>query len=289
MVGCCPSLAMTITILMAIDSQMGIFFNLAKMDLKMLVLPLQSGSKGNCYYVESDKTRIIVDAGITLRQARLRLQQHGKNIDDVTDLLITHDHSDHCRHLSTYSKNLNVTVRTTDKTLRAITRNPKYGEVKKADCFEAGQSVEVGDLTVHSIPTPHDAADGVAYVIENGDKRIGILTDLGHVFSGLREVLQSLDAVIIESNYDEDMLESGPYPEFLKHRISGTGGHLSNEDSARLIHSADNTRLKWVCLCHLSDENNCPDTAIRTHQHWLGEDYPIYVAKRHEASQPMSL
>ena len=248
----------------------------------MLVIPLQSGSKGNCYYVESDDTKILVDAGITIRQARLRLEHHKKDLESVTDLLITHDHSDHCRYLADYSRRLNVIVHATQRTLNAIARRPKSTKaIENTCCFRAGQSITVGELKVHSIPTPHDAADGVACVLENEIHRVGILTDLGHAFSGLREVLQSLDAVIIESNYDEEMLHSGPYPEFLKQRIRGSGGHLSNEDSARLIHMADNERLKWVCMCHLSDENNCPDTAISTHQQWLGEDYPLHIAKRH--------
>ena len=257
--------------------------------IKMLVIPLQSGSKGNCYYVESDETRILVDAGITLKQARLRLQHHGKNIDDVNHLLITHDHSDHCRYAADYSKRLKVTVYATNRTLQAISRNRNASRIQNASSFNAGQSLNIDSLKVHSVPTPHDAADGVAYILENETHRIGILTDLGHAFAGLKEILRSLDAVIIESNYDEAMLQSGPYPDFLKRRIRGTGGHLSNEDSARLIHMADSSRLKWVCLCHLSDENNCPDTAIRTHQHWLGEDYPLYVAKRHEVSEIMKV
>ena len=256
----------------------------------MLIIPLQSGSKGNCYYIESDETKILVDAGITIRQARLRLEHHDKDLDSVTDLLVTHDHSDHCRYLADYSRRLNVRVHATKPTLNAIARRPKStGTINNASCFQAGESLTVGDLKVHSIPTPHDAADGVAFVLENESHRVGILTDLGHAFAGLREVLQSLDAVIIESNYDEEMLRSGPYPEFLKQRIRGSGGHLSNEDSAKLIHTATNERLKWVCLCHLSDENNCPDTAIRTHQQWLGEDYPLHIAKRHEVSEVLEL
>lgn len=256
----------------------------------MLVIPLQSGSKGNCYYVESQNTRILVDAGITMRQARLRLEHHGKELESVTDLLVTHDHSDHCRYLADYSRRLDVQVHVTRRTLNAISRNKKSrGEISNVNVFSAGQSLTVGSFEVHSVPTPHDAVDGVAFIIENENQRVGILTDLGHAFAGLREILQSLDAVIIESNYDEEMLNSGPYPEFLKKRIRGSGGHLSNEDSARLIHDANNQRLQWVCLCHLSDENNCPDAAIRTHQDWLGENYPLYIAKRHEVSEVLEL
>lgn len=255
----------------------------------MVVIPLQSGSKGNCFYFETASTRILVDAGITMRQATLRLQSHNRDISDVSAIFVTHDHSDHSRYVADYARRLDVPVHLTERTLQHINRNSKKGPVANANCFCAGDSIQVGDLQVHSIPTPHDAVDGVAFVIESRDQRVGVLTDLGHAFPGLKEILQSLDAVIIESNYDESLLNSGPYPEFLKRRIRGDGGHLSNDDSARLLHQSDTSRIQWVCLCHLSDENNCPDTAIRTHQTWLGEDFPLYVAKRHQVSELMKL
>lgn len=255
----------------------------------MIVIPLQSGSKGNCYYFETATTKILIDAGITIRQATLRLQSHDRAIADVAAMFVTHDHSDHSRYVGDYARRFNLPVHLTARTLKQIDRNSKKGPVPNTACFRAGESVQIGDIQVHSIPTPHDAVDGVAYVIESNNQRIGVLTDLGHAFSGLKEVLQSLDAVIIESNYDESLLSSGPYPEFLKHRIRGDGGHLSNEDSAKLLHQSATARMQWACLCHLSDENNCPDTAIRTHQTWLGDDFPLFVAKRHQVSQLMKL
>ena len=255
----------------------------------MLVIPLQSGSKGNCFYFEAGESKFLIDAGITIRQATQRLNSHGRDLSKVSALFVTHDHSDHSRYVVDYAKRLNITVHLTERTLQTVNRYSKKGPVPNATCFQAGESLCIGDIQIHSIPTPHDAVDGVAYVVEHENRRVGVLTDLGHVFSGLREVLQSLDAVIIESNYDESMLNIGPYPEFLKRRIRGNGGHLSNEDSAKLIHENAAERLQWICLCHLSDENNCPDTAIRTHQVWLGEDYPIYVAKRHQVSEIMRL
>ena len=148
----------------------------------------------------------------------------------------------------------------------------------------AGDSISFGPLTVHTIPTPHDSVDGVAFVVEDDHSRVGILTDLGHAFDGLREVLRSLDAVIIESNYCTQMLETGPYPERLKRRIRGSGGHLSNEDAALLIRESLSDRLQWVCLCHLSEENNEPERARQTHQRLLGSEVPIHVASRYESS-----
>ena len=259
----------------------------------MKVIPLQSGSKGNCYFVESGETKLLIDAGISMRQATLRMQSHNRDIQDATGLFITHDHSDHCRYVSDFGKRLNIPVHLTQKTYNVLSspyrKSKKLNSSVQVRCFKAGETLQVGELKLHSIPTPHDAADGVAYILENELHRVGVLTDLGHAFAGLRDVLQSLDAVIIESNYDESLLNSSPYPEFLKQRIRGDGGHLSNEDSAKLLHHYGSPHLQWACLCHLSDENNCPDTAIRTHQNWLGEDFPLHVAKRHQVSNVLEV
>ncbi len=260
----------------------------------MKVIPLQSGSKGNCFYVESDNTRLLVDAGISLRQATLRLESQGRDISTVQGILLTHDHSDHCKYVADFSRRLNVPVHLTRKTLNAVAAKARKGrgnkgKIENCVCFKAGESQTIGEIKVDSVPTPHDAADGVAFVLENNGHRVGILTDLGHAFDGLRDVLRSLDAVVIESNYDEQLLQSSPYPEFLKQRIRGRGGHLSNQDSARLVHQSATSKLQWICLCHLSEENNCPDSAIRAHQNWLGEDFPIYVANRDRVSDVLEV
>jgi phosphoribosyl 1,2-cyclic phosphodiesterase len=255
----------------------------------MQVIPLQSGSSGNCYYVESDSTRLLIDAGISPRQAMLRLQTHDRDIAAVDGLLITHDHRDHCRFVGELCLKYDLPVYLTAPTLAALKGSVQFALRHHAICFKAGCSWEIGDFQVHSIPTPHDATDGVAFVIENNGRRLGILTDLGHAFDGLRQVLGTLDAVVIESNYDEMLLASSRYPAHLKRRIRGAGGHLSNEDSARLIHQHGSPLLQWVCLCHLSAENNCPDTALRTHQDLLGEELPLYVASRTAASKMMKL
>lgn len=255
----------------------------------MEVIPLQSGSKGNCYFVESADTRLLVDAGISPRQTVLRLAAHDRDIERIDGLIITHDHSDHCRYAGDLCHRFGLPVHLTARTLAALKPQTRELIEPASNCFEAGESFSLGDFLVHSIPTPHDAADSVAYVLESTGQRLGILTDLGHAFGGLRDVLASLDAVVIESNYDDQMLDSSPYPDFLKRRIKGKGGHLSNEEAARLLHHHASQRLQWVCLCHLSGENNCPDLARETHQRWLGPTVPLFVADRSQASSPMKL
>jgi phosphoribosyl 1,2-cyclic phosphodiesterase len=125
----------------------------------------------------------------------------------------------------------------------------------------------------------------VAFVVDDGKRRLGVMTDLGHVFKGLPEVVASLDAVFLESNYDPDMLANGPYPVFLQERITGKHGHISNFDCARLLDQAASPRLKWACLAHLSEQNNHPDLAVRTHREILGATFPLHVASRYESSQ----
>jgi phosphoribosyl 1,2-cyclic phosphodiesterase len=249
----------------------------------MNVVSLQSGSNGNCFFVESGGVSLIFDAGISGKQADERLASHGRDIRDAQALFISHDHSDHTRGMGIFSRKFDLPIYVTQQTLHAV-RNQKLGQLNRVRLFAAGDSISFGNVTVHTIPTPHDSVDGVAFVVEDGDSRVGILTDLGHVFEGLKEVLQSLDAVIIESNYDSQMLETGPYSESLKRRISGAGGHLSNEDTATLLRDVNSQRLRWACLCHLSEENNCPNRARKTHQNIVGNDLTIHVADRYGTS-----
>ena len=261
----------------------------------MKVISLQSGSNGNSFYVEADDVRLLFDAGITGKQAQLRLASHGRDINDCRALFITHDHSDHTCGMGVFHRKFNLPVYLTEKTLQAARRNVNIGPISDVRFFQPGQAVEFqtsgGDpVLVHSIPTPHDSAEGVAFVIEHREKRVGILTDLGHVFDGLREVLLSLDAVIIESNYDPDLLHHGPYPEHLKRRIRGKGGHISNSECADLLgRVALFRRLKWACLCHLSEENNRPEIAMAASRLAVDPNVIIHVASRSGVSGVMEV
>jgi phosphoribosyl 1,2-cyclic phosphodiesterase len=246
----------------------------------MKVIPLQSGSNGNCYYVESGGSAILFDAGISMLKAQQRLAVHGRHLRNVLALFISHDHSDHTRCMGVYQRKLDIPLYITRPTLLAVQLYQKTGKLQRVRFFAAGSSIAVGKFTVHTIPTPHDSADGVAFVVEDGRHRVGILTDLGHPFPDLQQILPTLDGIVIESNYDEAMLARGPYPESLKRRIRGQHGHISNLEAARLIHEHADQRLKWACLCHLSDENNHPEVALETHLSLLGDRIPIHIAWR---------
>lgn len=250
--------------------------------MTMKVISLQSGSNGNCIYVEANHVRLLFDAGISGRQAELRLAAHGRAIADVEAVLISHDHRDHIGCAGIFQRKWGLPVYATRRTLQAANAYRHLGPMTEVIHFEAGGGMLFDEVCIETIPTPHDAVDGVAFVIDDGEHRLGILTDLGHVFDGLEQLVESLDAVVLESNYDPRMLAQSGYPDFLKQRIQGPHGHLSNEDAACLLRGAAGCQLRWACLAHLSAENNSPQQALQTHRRVLGAGLPLYVASRYE-------
>jgi phosphoribosyl 1,2-cyclic phosphodiesterase len=255
----------------------------------MRVISLQSGSNGNCIYVEAGDVALLFDAGISGTQARERLAQHGRDVSRVAALVISHDHSDHSRSMGIYQRKFGLPVYVTAETFRAASARYRLGEIDDVRRFHAGTTLRFGGVRVETIPTPHDGVDGVAFVIDDGRRRLGILTDLGHVFGELDAIIRSLDAVLLESNYDPEMLEQGAYPEFLKRRIRGPNGHLSNVEAAELLSDSATKRLQWACLGHLSHDNNTPAVALATHRKILGPRLPLHVATRYAASEVMEV
>lgn len=253
----------------------------------MKALSLQSGSNGNCYYVEAEGTRLLFDAGLSGRETKRRLAMHGLNVGDIDALIISHDHSDHARNAGVLHRMFDIPLFLSGPTLDTI--RGKLGRLDGTEGFSVGDTLQFGPISVETIPTPHDAVDGTTFVVCANERRIGILTDLGHPFPELHDVIRGLDGVFIESNYDPEMLETGPYPEFLKSRIRGPAGHISNVEAAQLLEENASDRLEWVCLAHLSEKNNRPDLAIETHQTVLPARFPLHVATRHEPSEVFEL
>jgi phosphoribosyl 1,2-cyclic phosphodiesterase len=254
----------------------------------MHVISLQSGSNGNCVYVEAGGVKLLFDAGISGRQARERLAQHGRDIAKVDAVLISHDHVDHSRSMGIFHRKFGMPIYATAKTYGAASRYG-LGEIDDLRHFQSGETLRFESVSVETIPTPHDAEDGVTFVVDDGKHRLGIMTDLGHVFSDLEAVIRSLDAVLLESNYDPKMLANGPYPEFLKERIEGPGGHISNFEAAEVLKSHAHQRMQWACLAHLSEDNNRPSLALKTHRKILNDRFPIYIATRYEVSDIMKI
>jgi len=249
---------------------------------------LQTGSCGNCYYYESGDVKLLFDAGISLKCAVKRMAEYGATSDGISGLFISHDHSDHISCAGVFHRGLKTPVHCAQKTFSAMER--RMGKIRREIIchFVPGETVEVGHVKVTTLPTPHDAVDPCAFVVDDGQCTVGILTDLGHGFPGLRKILCDLDVVFMESNYDEATLADNMfYPEPLKRRIRGNHGHLENEESANLLRDFADDRLQVVLLCHLSAENNTPELALRTHKRVLANRFPavdIHVAPRHGVS-----
>jgi len=244
----------------------------------MIAISLQSGSNGNCTYVQAGGVRLLFDAGLSGAMAERRLSLYEHDIREVNAVIISHDHHDHVRCAGVYHRMFGLPIYITQKTLQAARR--RIGPLERFHTFAAGETIRFDGVSVDTIPTPHDGIDGVAFVVNAGKKRLGILTDLGHVFPGLGEAVRELDALLIESNYDPEMLDRGPYPGFLKQRIRGPSGHISNVESAELLRAWAGRRMKWACLAHLSEVNNDPRLALDTHRSmWAGRT-PLYLAGR---------
>jgi len=247
----------------------------------MITFSLQSGSNGNAIYVEAAGVRLLIDAGISGKLAEGRMRLRRRDARGLDAVLISHDHIDHVRSAGVFQRKFKAPLYMTRKTHMAVSCD--LGPLTDVHYFKAGQTLRFDSVVVHTLPTPHDAVDGVAFVVESQGKRLGILTDLGHPFDGLRDLLPTLDAAYLESNYDPHLLATGPYPAWLQARIRGAGGHLSNDESARLIHTAGR-KLQWAVLAHLSEQNNHPDIALATARRHLGQDFPLFIASRYEVS-----
>jgi len=253
----------------------------------VITFSLQLGSNGNSIYVESDGVRLLFDAGITGAMAERRMTVHGRDIRDVDALIISHDHADHIRCAGVYQRKFALPVYMTRTTRAATWCN--LGKLSDVRYFRSGDTLRFGDVAVHTTRTAHDAADGVAFVVECAGNRLGILTDLGHLFTGLQSLLESVDGAYLESNYDPHMLETGSYQPWLKARIRGDRGHLSNDESARLVQACGRRMPRWVAVAHLSQENNRPELAVAAHQAAVGRDYPIHHASRYECSELLNV
>jgi phosphoribosyl 1,2-cyclic phosphodiesterase len=256
--------------------------------MSMIAVSVQSGSNGNCIYVQTPGARLIFDAGVSGICAQRRLAALGVDISAADAMMISHDHSDHVRCAGVFNRKFGLPLYITAATLRGAQEYRTLGPLSNVTHFDSGSSVTIGDAVVHTFRTPHDACDGVAFVVESHGRRLGVLTDLGHVFDGLGTLLGTLDAVFLESNYDPASLESGPYPWHLKQRIRGPRGHLSNFEAAELLRLASG-RLRWAALSHLSGENNSPELAMATARSMLGKDFPLVVASREGSSGIMEV
>ena len=261
----------------------------------MRLVSIASGSSGNCIYVGSDHSHILVDAGISNKRIEQGLNEIGLKGSELNGVVITHEHSDHIKGLGVLARKHHVPIYGTKETLEEVAANTKLGEYPKELLHPVlpDADFQIGDLTVEPFSIHHDAANPVAYRVSHENKSVAVATDMGHFDQYIIDHLQGLDAILLEANHDVKMLEAGPYPYYLKRRILGDYGHLSNENAGRLLSSILHDNLKHIFLGHLSKENNYEELAYETVRLEITEgdtpykanDFPITVAKRDAVSQ----
>jgi len=226
------------------------------------VAMLGSGSRGNATLVEARGTRILVDAGFSGRQLAGRLQALGIHPESISAVIVTHEHGDHTRGAGVFARRYGKPVHLTSATLEAC-RSLFRGE-EQVEIYSPTRPFQVGGLRIHPFLTVHDAVDPVAVTVEGVEcgTRVGIATDLGRPTAGIRHSLEGCDFLILESNHDEALLRTGPYPPSVQARIASSHGHLSNHAAARFATELLHPRLTGILLAHLSAECNHPDLAL---------------------------
>ncbi len=226
---------------------------------------LSSGSRANCTYLETSRTRILIDCGLSAALAERGLFELGREMKDIDAILVTHEHRDHLYGVPTLSRRYRVPV--------YVNRGAKpfLGPVFGTELFQTGIPFCVGDLQVLPIPLPHDASDPVGFVVTCQGLKFSHVTDLGWVTPQVREALTLCHAFVLESNHDEEMLSACRYPWELKERIRSNVGHLSNIEAARLVRDVQHSDLRHVVLGHLSENSNNHTVALSTHHSVLGE------------------
>jgi phosphoribosyl 1,2-cyclic phosphodiesterase len=233
--------------------------------MTLRICVLGSGSSGNCTYVASAQTAVLVDAGLSCREIGRRLESVGVGLAEVKAVCVTHEHDDHTASLGVLHRRFGVTLYANSATASAIEQGGKVKSVSW-NVFTTGYSFDVGDLKIDAFSVPHDSYDPVGFLVSCGDVRVGIVTDMGMVTGLIRERLKKCNAVVIEANHDEQLLKDAARPWSLKQRIAGRQGHLSNSQAGELITDIAWPELKTILLAHLSSECNTPELAMKAAQ-----------------------
>ncbi len=218
---------------------------------------LGSGSRGNATLIEAGATCLMLDCGFSIREIERRLARQGKRAEEITAVLVTHEHGDHIRGVGPLARKFGMPVWMTGGT--AQVHQAVTGDVLRV--FNPHESFTVGDIQVDPFPVPHDAREPCQFVFGDGARRLGVLTDTGSLTDYIRRALDRCDALLLECNHDVQMLAAGRYPPALKARVGGRVGHLSNEQAAMLISGIDTGSLQHLVAAHLSEKNNTPALA----------------------------
>ncbi|HYE53548.1 MAG TPA: MBL fold metallo-hydrolase [Chitinophagaceae bacterium] len=223
--------------------------------MSLYITSLNSGSNGNCYYVGNNEEAVLVDAGISCRETERRLRRLGLGMDKVKAIFVSHEHSDHIKGIPVLARRYRLPVYITDPAHQYCGFRLEQEQVRS---FQPHEPVQVGSLTITAFPKFHDASDPYSFVIACNDVKVGVFTDIGHPCQHVINYFRQCHAAFLEANYDEDMLENGRYPYYLKQRIRGEKGHLSNRQALELFTRHRPSFMSHLLLSHLSKENNDP-------------------------------
>lgn len=250
----------------------------------MIYCPISSGSKGNCHFVSSQNTKILVDAGITAKSIVTLLSTLDIDPAALSGILITHEHIDHIAGVDVLARKYNIPIYANFKTgQELLSKFPRLNE-GNLRYFKTGESFYINDLDITPFPIPHDSQEPVGYTIFSGIKKLTLVTDVGHINNKMLEYMKDSHLILIEANHDIDMLIKGRYPQSLKKRILGKKGHLSNLSCGETLAKLVNSRLYQVVLGHLSEENNTAAIAYETVQAQLAlagvraKELPVDIA-----------
>lgn len=235
---------------------------------------LGSGSAGNALVAEVGDTVVLLDCGFGLRETVMRLARLGLEPQQISGIIVTHEHDDHVGGAFKFSAKFDVPLHLTYGTLAATGKIPPEAVVRVIDSHHV---FSIGNLEIHPFPVPHDAREPVQYVLGDGSRKLGVLTDVGASTAHIESMLSGCDALVLECNHDLDLLMNGDYPKSLKQRIGGRLGHLANHDAATLLSKLDQGRLQHVIAAHLSEKNNHPklaktvlSAAMNCEAEWIG-------------------
>lgn len=245
--------------------------------------PLASGSKGNCLYFGTKKTKILIDAGLSGRATEKKLSEIGVALDEIQAILISHEHTDHVQGLKTLAFRYGIPVLANSETAKGI-----YGIFH--DCptfkiFTTGEPFSFGDIEIHPFSIQHDTADPVAFTLKVDSLKIGVCTDLGFATTLVRTHLKECDYLYVEANHEPSMVHASSRPLVYKQRVLGRSGHLSNEACASLLADVLHSKLKHVHLAHLSQECNSPKTALSIVKEKIGNEIPVSIAPQDQIGE----
>lgn len=258
-------------------------------------ISIGSGSSGNCYYLQTAGDALLIDAGVGIRTLKKHLHNNGIRLESVNHILITHDHADHVKSVGVISSEYKIPVYAISEVHDGIGRNycvPRKIPADNVRVIRKDERIRLGDFLVTPFAVPHDSSGNVGYRIQVDDITFCLMTDVGHVTEDMQQYIAEANYLVIEANYDVEMLKNGPYPQHLKVRIDGPTGHLSNIACGEAIANYATTQLRHVWLCHLSEENNHPVLALKTVEQTLrgygiiaGKDFQVEDLKRKSPSQ----